>query len=31
MLIPHGMAVDSDEMFGIAAYGDGVVYTRRKK
>ena len=31
MLIPHGMAVDSDEMFGIAAHGDGVVYTRRKK
>ena len=31
MLIPHGMAVDSDDMFGIAAHGDGVVYTRRKK
>ncbi|MBQ8486336.1 MAG: fasciclin domain-containing protein [Prevotella sp.] len=31
MLIPHGMAVNTDDEFGIHAHGDGVVYTTPKK
>mgnify|MGYP002622225255 CR=1 FL=1 len=30
MLIPHGMAIDSETAFGIHAHGDGVVYTTPK-
>lgn len=31
LLVPHGMAYDKEEAFGIMAHGDGVVYAKAKK